>query len=130
MSHLSRIGRLLIVALAAAIPSVNATPIVVLAAAESAADDEASATGWEEGLWKSPPVPPQLQREFEAHDPYALAIGVRIRTDCSIRYRWVGNGRVYCFNSLTSKAFFIRRPEHYIRTAEAFARTHGLTDNE
>lgn len=73
---------------------------------------------WADGMWKSPPVPERPEGEFGNHDPYGLAIGVPIRTDCSIR--WIWEGRLYCFNSLTSKAFVIERPVHYLERARAF----------
>jgi hypothetical protein len=75
---------------------------------------------WQEGIWKSPPPPQNPDAEFNKQDPYGLSIGARIYTDCSIRWIWHVNGKLYCFNSLTSKAFFIDNPNLYIRGAETF----------
>ena len=75
---------------------------------------------WAEPIWKSPPLPENPDAEFNSYDPYGLAVGAKIRTDCSIRYVWHLNKKLYCFNSLTSKAFFMDNPKLYIRNAEAF----------
>lgn len=75
---------------------------------------------WAEPIWKSPPIPENPDAEFDSHDPYALSVGAYIKTDCSIRYVWHVDGKLYCFNSLTSKAFFMDAPARYIREAEAF----------
>lgn len=75
---------------------------------------------WADPIWKSPPVPEHPDAEFDSHDPYALGIGVRIKTDCSIRFVYHQDGKLYCFNSLTSKAFFMDYPKKYIRDANAF----------
>ena len=77
---------------------------------------------WDEPIWKSPPIPENPDAEFDSHDPYALSVGAYIKTDCSIRYVWHIDGKLYCFNSLTSKAFFMDAPARYIREAEAFLR--------
>lgn len=75
---------------------------------------------WAQPIWKSPPLPENPAAAFDKHDPYALAIGAKIKTDCSIRYIWNRDGRLYCFNSLTSKAFFLDNPAGYIRRAKQF----------
>ncbi len=83
-------------------------------------DVNADNNPWAEPIWKSPPLPKNPDAEFNSHDPYALAVGAKIKTDCSIRYIWQTNKKLYCFNSLTSKAFFMDNPKQYIRNAEAF----------
>lgn len=74
---------------------------------------------WAGGIWKSTPVPAGAKGEFGNQDPYGLSIGVRIHTDCSIYWISPDTRKLYCFNSLTSKSFFIDNPAHYIRGAEA-----------
>ena len=75
---------------------------------------------WAEPLWKSPPIPENPDAEFDSHDPYGLSIGVFIKTDCSIRMVWHIDKKLYCFNSLTSKAFFMDNPKQYIDAATAY----------
>ncbi|KXF82341.1 hypothetical protein [Enterovibrio coralii] len=78
---------------------------------------------WAEPIWKSPPPPENPDAEFDGFDPYALAIKAKIKTDCSIRLIWHRDGKLYCFNSLTSKAFFMDNPARYIRLANHFIKT-------
>lgn len=73
-----------------------------------------------EGLWKSPPPPTKAEAEFGAQDPYGLAIGEHIVVDCSIYWISIQDGKLYCFNSLTSKSYFIANPSEYLRDARAF----------
>lgn len=79
-----------------------------------------NANVWQAGFWKSTPMPPHATGEFGNHDPYGLSIGVWIKTDCSIYWISPDTNKLYCFNSLTSKSFFIDSPSRYIRAAEAF----------
>lgn len=86
-------------------------------------------TGWaagptdaqrREALWKSPPPPKKANAEFNAQDPYGLTFGERITVDCSIYWISTEDGKLYCFNSLTSKSYFMDSPDRYVRGARAF----------
>ncbi|MGH8502592.1 MAG: hypothetical protein ACREVE_08980 [Gammaproteobacteria bacterium] len=81
---------------------------------------EPTAKQLREGIWKSPPPPDKAQAQFGAQDPYGLTFGTRIAVDCSIYWISTETGHLYCFNSLTSKAYFMGNPERYIRGARAF----------
>lgn len=74
----------------------------------------------QEAIWKSPPPPKTSQAEFGAQDPYGLSIGVPIAVDCSIYWVSPDTRKLYCFNSLTSKSFFMDNPKQYISGARAF----------
>lgn len=85
---------------------------------------------WRKGFWKSRPAVDPARAEFNGQDPYALAIGVHIKTPCTIYVVIKETDKLYCFNSLTSKAFFLKNPEKYIRAARAFLASEEEQDGK
>lgn len=92
--------------------------VALLAGVANAGSD--NAVIWSQPIWKATPIPENPDARFHKQDPYGLAIGRHIPTRCSIYWVYPGDGNLYCFNSLTSKAFFIDKPEYYIKKAKAF----------
>lgn len=81
-----------------------------------------------EGIWKSAPIPKNPDAQFHKQDPVGLANGDHIHTHCSINWVYPGDGNLYCFNSGTSRGFFMEKPQYYIKNAKAFLRSeesHG-----
>lgn len=74
---------------------------------------------WQLGIWKSAPAPKNPNGQFGNQDPFALAHGEHIHTDCSIFWIDPANDKLYCFNSGTSKEFFAENPRKYINNARA-----------
>jgi hypothetical protein len=64
-----------------------------------------------------PPTP--MKGEFGNLDPVGVAVGAKIRADCSINWINPDDGARYCFSSGTSLEFFLDRPHYYIDRARA-----------
>jgi serine/threonine protein phosphatase PrpC len=102
--------------------------LAVLGFAAAASAGNSQPDEWRQGIWKSTPVPKNPDAQFDKQDPFGLAIGKHIHTHCSIYWVDPGNGKLYCFNSGTSRAYFIEKPQYYIKKAKAFLRSeesHG-----
>lgn len=74
---------------------------------------------WRMGIWKSSPPPKNPDGQFGNQDPFALAHGEHIHTDCSIFWIDPNSNKLYCFNSGTSKEFFAANPAQYLKSAHA-----------
>lgn len=102
--------------------------ILGLAFAAVAAAGNDNALIWSQPIWKSRAPPENPDARFHKQDPYGLAIGRHMPTNCSIYWIFSGDGNLYCFNSMTSRAFFIEKPEYYINKAKAFLSSENPGD--
>lgn len=63
------------------------------------------------GIWKSVVPPTAMCGEFGNHDPIGLAAGQRIKADCSLNWTDPDDGKLYCFATATSLAYFLYWPK-------------------
>lgn len=103
--------------------------VVVLGLAGVANAGNDNSFKWSQPIWKARPIPENPDARFHKQDPYGLAIGRHIPTNCSIFWIDPANSDLYCFNSMTSKAFFIERPEYYINKAKSFLDSEESDDS-
>jgi hypothetical protein len=71
------------------------------------------------GIWKAVVPPAQMTGEFDSFDPIGVAVGARIKADCSINWINPDDGARYCFSSGTSLEFFLDSPHASIERARA-----------
>lgn len=83
-------------------------------AADSAAKPDAS-----KGMWKAAIPRVHMHGEFGNHDPIGLANGQRIKADCSLNWTDPDDGKLYCFSTPTSLAYFLYWPKTNSRRARA-----------
>ena len=86
--------------------------LLAAAAAAPAADGSA-----EEGIWKAVVPPRAMRGEFESFDPIGVAVGAKIKADCSLNWVNPDDGKLYCFSSGTSLVYFLDRPHASIQRA-------------
>ena len=86
--------------------------LLAAAAAAPAADGRA-----EEGIWKAVVPPRAMRGEFESFDPIGVAVGAKIKADCSLNWVNPDDGKLYCFSSGTSLVYFLDRPHASIQRA-------------
>jgi hypothetical protein len=111
---------LLVLAIAATVSGPYATSMAIAAADDGDRDVERSTTQKRVGIWKAVVPPPgTMHGEFDNHDPFGLAAGVRIAADCSINWVDPDAGKLYCFSSATSLVFFLDGPRAYLERAGA-----------
>ncbi|MDN5939675.1 MAG: hypothetical protein L0H83_13575 [Salinisphaera sp.] len=107
-------------------PAKVAIDLLGLAGVADAGNDDAFK--WSQPIWKARTIPENPDAQFHKQDPYGLAIGQHMPTNCSIFWIYSGDGGLYCFNSMTSRAFFIEKPEYYINKAKAFLSSENPGD--
>ncbi len=71
------------------------------------------------GIWKAAVPARAMHGEFDNYDAYALAIGARIKADCSLNWIDPDDGRRYCFASGTSLVYFLDSPQAHLASARA-----------
>jgi hypothetical protein len=71
------------------------------------------------GIWKAAVPAHAMHGEFDNLDPLGLAAGARIVADCSLNWVSPDDGKLYCFASGTSLAYFLQSPNTRIRDAQA-----------
>lgn len=108
-------------------PATLSVAVLVFAALAGASDNDPGQG--REGIWKSTPVPKNPNAQFHKQDPFGLANKDHIHTNCSIYWAYPNDGNLYCFNSGTSKAFFIAKPDYYIKKAKAFLHSEESDEN-
>jgi hypothetical protein len=101
---------------AAAISSLSQAPAFAQAPPEAAAPDGALRAG---GIWKAAVPSTPMKGEFDNFDPVGIAVGARIKADCSINWIDPDDGARYCFSSGTSLEYFLDRPHASIERARA-----------
>lgn len=95
----------LLVAASAAVPPAVGTP------------SDAAPGKREEGIWKAVVPPRSMRGEFESFDPVGVAVGAKIKADCSLNWVNPDDGKLYCFSSGTSLVYFLDRPHASIQRA-------------
>ncbi len=71
------------------------------------------------GIWKAAVPPTDMKGAFDSYDPIGVAVGARIKADCSINWVDPDDGVRYCFSSGTSLEFFLDGPKASIARARA-----------
>lgn len=90
-------------------------------AGESAAFHSKRLPGAEgKGIWKSAVPTAPMHGEFANHDPIGLANRQFIKADCSLNWRDPDDGKLYCFSTPTSLAYFLYWPKANSRRAQSF----------
>jgi hypothetical protein len=69
------------------------------------------------GIWKAAVPQKPMQGEFDSYDPMGVAVGARIKADCSLNWVNPDDGARYCFSSGTSLVYFLDRPQANIQRA-------------
>ena len=69
------------------------------------------------GIWKAVVPPLEMRGEFDGLDPIGVAVGARIKADCSLNWVNPDDGARYCFSSGTSLEYFLDRPHANIQRA-------------
>jgi hypothetical protein len=69
------------------------------------------------GIWKAVVPPLKMPSEFDGFDPIGVAVGARIKADCSLNWINPDDGARYCFSSGTSLEYFLDRPHANIQRA-------------
>jgi YHS domain-containing protein len=72
----------------------------------------------DQGIWKAVVPPKPMQGEFAGFDPIGVAVGVKIKADCSLNWISPDDGKRYCFASGTSLQYFLDRPKSNIERAQ------------
>src|ERR1700680_2894198 len=96
--------------------TLNSCACVLLAAISAATSDLSHAqrpttgAGPSGGIWKAAVPPKPMKGEFDSLDPLGVAAGARIKADCSLNLIDPGDGKLYCFSSGNSLAFFLDKP--------------------
>ena len=72
----------------------------------------------QDGIWKAAVPRAPMHGEFDGLDPMGLAVGVRIKADCSLNWISPDDGKRYCFASGTSLQYFLDRPRSNIERAQ------------
>lgn len=71
------------------------------------------------GIWKAAVPTEPMRGEFDNFDPLGVAVGARIRADCSLNWIDPDDGKRYCFSSGTSLEFFLDKPRANLLRARA-----------
>jgi hypothetical protein len=71
------------------------------------------------GIWKAAVPGKAMHGEFDGYDPVGIAVGAKIKADCSLNWIDPDDGARYCFSSGTSLEYFLDRPQTNIRRARA-----------
>ena len=71
------------------------------------------------GIWKAAVPQKPMKGEFDSYDPMGVAVGARIKADCSLNWVNPDDGARYCFSSGTSLEFFLDSPHANIASARA-----------
>lgn len=74
------------------------------------------------GIWKAAVPAKTMDAEFDRYDVYGLAVGARIRADCSLNWVDPDDGRRYCFASGTSLVYFLDSPKTHLAQARGYWR--------
>lgn len=74
------------------------------------------------GIWKAAVPAKTMDAEFDRYDAYGLAVGARIRADCSLNWVDPDDGRRYCFASGTSLVYFLDSPKTHLAQARGYWR--------
>jgi hypothetical protein len=69
------------------------------------------------GIWKAAVPQKPMKGEFDSYDPMGVAVGARIKADCSLNWVNPDDGARYCFSSGTSLVYFLDRPQTNIQRA-------------
>ena len=69
------------------------------------------------GIWKAAVPAQPMHGEFDSFDPLGVAVGAKIKADCSLNWISPDNGKRYCFASGTSLVYFLDRPQANIERA-------------
>jgi len=91
-----------------------------LAVAQTPAQADVPRSG---GIWKAVVPPKPMHGEFDNLDPFGVAVGARIKSDCSLNWVSPDDGKLYCFSSGTSLEFFLEKPQATLERARAQWRT-------
>jgi len=83
------------------------------------AEPAAAGAGRSEGIWKAVVPPKSMTAEFDGFDPIGMAVGARIKADCSLNWINPDDGKRYCFSSGTSLEMFLDMPHAYLERAQA-----------
>ena len=75
--------------------------------------------GHDEGIWKAAVPPKPMKGEFDDFDPLGVAVGAKIKADCSLNWINPDDGKLYCFSSGTSLVYFLDEPQANLRRARA-----------
>jgi hypothetical protein len=88
-------------------------------AANAAAGDNAirAAAARSGGIWKAAVPPTPMKGEFDSLDPVGVAVGARIKADCSLNWIDPDHGKRFCFSSGTSLEYFLDQPQANIERA-------------
>ena len=85
--------------------------------AAAAAPSDATPVKRDEGIWKAVVPPRSMRGEFDSFDPVGVAVGAKIKADCSLNWVNPDDGKLYCFSSGTSLVYFLDRPHASIQRA-------------
>jgi hypothetical protein len=94
-----------------------ATALLALAATLAHAQTAAPLPTAGAGIWKAVVPAKPMQGEFEGNDPLGVAVGAKIKADCSLNWIDPDEGKRYCFSSGTSLEYFLDRPKYNIARA-------------
>ena len=83
------------------------------------AQPESAGAARGEGIWKAAVPPKAMTGEFDSLDPLGVAVGAKIKADCSLNWIDPDDGKLYCFSSGTSLEFFLDRPHANLVRAHA-----------
>lgn len=80
------------------------------------------------GIWKSAVPREFMHGAFGNHDPVGLMNGQFIKADCSINWTNPDSGRLFCFSTPTSMAYFLYWPRRNTERAKLFWEKSNATN--
>jgi hypothetical protein len=81
------------------------------------------------GIWKAAVPPKPMKGEFDDFDPLGIAVGARIKADCSLNWINPDDGKLYCFSSGTSLVYFLDKPQANLQRARASWRKLSISQD-